>query len=164
MRSRRRSPAALQRTLQESNAWLDEVACRSRPWASMRNATRIGLGLLMAVVAVNAFAGGIYGLTGARDIPRAWLQGSPFADYLIPSLILLIVVGGSLLLAAIAVLARWPVARGLSFAAGTILLGWVIVQVLIIGPVSWLQAIMALVSGAIWLLASRLPRRASSPA
>lgn len=41
------------------------------------------LGILLLVVAINAFAGGYYGLSGAKNIPTEWLKGSPFRDYFI---------------------------------------------------------------------------------
>ena len=58
---------------------------------------RCSLGNLLAVGALNALAGGYYGLTGALGVPTEWLEGSPFADYVVPSLILLVVVSGSLI-------------------------------------------------------------------
>src|SRR6185503_7859661 len=36
------------------------------------------LGGLLAFGALNAFAGGLYGMSGAPDVPREWLEGSPF--------------------------------------------------------------------------------------
>jgi hypothetical protein len=59
------------------------------------NVARYTLGGLLALVAVNAFGGGYYGLAGAEGIPREWLAGSPFHSYFVPSLFLLVVVGGS---------------------------------------------------------------------
>ena len=55
-------------------------------------ATRYSLGGLLAFGALNAFAGGYYGMSGAEDVPREWLEGSPFEDYFIPGLILFLVV------------------------------------------------------------------------
>ncbi|MEJ2009734.1 MAG: hypothetical protein P8Z30_16535 [Acidobacteriota bacterium] len=73
--------------------------------AAGRPAVRFALGSLLAFGALNAFAGGYYGLAGARGVPTEWLAGSPFRDYWIPSLILFIIVGGSFLVAAVAVFA-----------------------------------------------------------
>jgi len=53
------------------------------------------LGVLHALMALNAVGGGLYGLTGAEGVPRTWLDGTPFNSYLVPSLILLLVVRGS---------------------------------------------------------------------
>ena len=67
------------------------------------SALRYLLGGLLAFGAINAFGGGYYGLSGAEGVPTEWLEGSPFSDYFIPSLVLFTVVGGSFLFAAIAV-------------------------------------------------------------
>jgi hypothetical protein len=115
------------------------------------------LGGLLAFGALNAFAGGYYGLSGAPGVPREWLAGSPFADYVIPSLVLVLVVGGSLLIAAAAVLARLRTARPTAYAAAAILLIWIVVQVAIIGYVSWMQPATIAAAVLILLLARRLP-------
>ena len=79
---------------------------------------RYALGLLLAFGALNAFAGGYYGLSGAPGVPVEWLAGSPFQDYFVPSVILFVVVGGTLGFAALAVLAGSRVARRSAFIAG----------------------------------------------
>ena len=114
-------------------------AATTRDSISIVPTIRSVLGPLLAVGAVNAFAGGYYGLSGAEGVPTEWLEGSPFSDYYVPSLFLFVVVGGSLLFAAIAVFAR-PHIAGISAAvAGLVVLGWIVVQVAVIGYVSWMQ-------------------------
>jgi hypothetical protein len=61
----------------------------------MRTRFRYVLGSLLAFGALNAFAGGYYGMSGAEDVPKEWLEGSPFDNYFIPGFVLFIVVGGS---------------------------------------------------------------------
>ena len=131
-------------------------AFRRRVDGEIRAVVRYVLGALLAFGALNAFGGGYYGLAGAKDVPTDWLEGSPFSDYFIPSLILFVVVGGALLLAAIAVFARWRSARGIAGGAGVIVLGWLAVQLAIIGYVSWMQPITAIVALVVLALASRL--------
>lgn len=121
------------------------------------NAARFTLGALLAFAALNAFAGAYYGLTGAKGVPKEWLEGSPFSDYFIPSLVLGVVVGGSFLLAAVAVFLGWQSGRLLARAAGAIVLGWLAVQLAIIGYVSWMQPVTAAVGAVIVALASALP-------
>lgn len=99
------------------------------------------LGALLAFGALNAFAGGYYGLSGADGVPREWLAGSPFTDYFVPSLILFVVVGGALALAAVMVFRRHRLARAGAFVAAAVLLVWIIVQLTIIGYVSWMQPV-----------------------
>ena len=117
------------------------------------------LGFLLAFGALNAFAGGYYGMAGADGVPRDWLTGSPFRDYRVPGLILFVVVGGAFLFAAMTVLARAEIGRTAALAAGAIVLGWLAVQLAIIGYVSWMQPVTAAVGFAILLLALRLPVR-----
>lgn len=103
------------------------------------------LGTLLAFSALNAFGGGYYGLAGAKGVPTQWLAGSPFTSYFIPSLILFVIVGGSLLAACAAVFAAQRWASRLTVAAALIVLGWITVQVAIIGFVSWLQPVTAII-------------------
>ncbi len=98
------------------------------------------LGALLAFGALNAFGGGYYGLSGADRVPREWLEGSPFTDYFVPSLILFVVVGGTLALAAVGVFRR-HLGRAGAWAAAAVLLGWIVVQVTITGYVSWMQSV-----------------------
>ena len=101
--------------------------------------TRRLLILIELLIAANALGGSIYGLAGAKGVPREWLEGSPFDSYLFPSLTLLVAVGGGMTVAASALIVRHKRAAEISIGAGFALLGW-IVQVLII-PFSWLQPV-----------------------
>jgi hypothetical protein len=121
-------------------------------------AIRYALGGLLAFGALNAFAGGYYGMAGAEGVPREWLEGSPFDNYFIPSLVLFVVVGGSFLAAAIAVFAKLRVARSAAFAAGAIVLGWLAVETAIIGYVSWMQPATTIGGLLILAFAWLLPR------
>jgi hypothetical protein len=127
-----------------------------------KHAPRHVLGALLAFAALNAFAGGYYGLAGAKGVPREWLRGSPFADYFVPGLVLFVIVGGALLLATVAVFARWRHARVPALAAGVIVLGWLSIQVAVIGYVSWMQPATAIGGALILALAWRLPPAAAA--
>jgi hypothetical protein len=118
---------------------------------------RYSLGTLLAFGAVNAFAGGYYGLSGAKGVPLEWLAGSPFTDYFIPSLILLFIVGSAFFVAAICVFTRSSRARASAFAAGIIVLVWICVQLAIIGYVSWMQPATFMGGIVVILLAWLLP-------
>ena len=117
------------------------------------------LGGLLAFGALNAFGGGFYGLSGAEDVPLELLDGSPFRTYFVPSLILFVVVGGSFLFAAIAVFSRARIARVSALGAGAVVLVWILVQVSIIGYVSWMQPATAIGGLLILLLSVLLPGR-----
>jgi len=118
---------------------------------------RYTLSFLLALLALNAFGGGYYGMTGAENIPVEWLKGSPFQNYIVPSLILFVCVGGSALIAAIAVFRKHRRARKAAFICGVITLLWLAVQVAIIGYVSWMQPTTAAVALIILLLTWQLP-------
>jgi hypothetical protein len=117
------------------------------------------LGILLAIVAVNAFGGGIYGMSGADSIPKQWLSHSIFDSYFVPGLILFFVVGGFSLFGSIQIFRQSGFAITSAFLAGLILMFWVLSQVAIIGYVSWLQPAMAIFAIAIIILAYLLKRK-----
>lgn len=89
--------------------------------------------MLDAFLAITAVAGGIGLLTGAISLEVALLQGSLFRSYVIPGLALLLLVGGSALLAT-GLLLRLPALGVLaSGAAGAIIMIFELVEVLVIG-------------------------------
>ena len=100
-------------------------------------------------------------MSGAKGVPVEWLQGSPFSDYTVPSLILFVIVGGSFLTAAIAVFARARIARASALIAGVIVLIWIAVQIAIIGYVSWMQPATTIGGVLILSLAWLLPQPGS---
>ena len=130
----------------------------SGPWLTRTRALRFSLAGLLTVVALNAFGGGYYGMNGAQGVPTEWLAGSPFKDYFIPSSILFIVVGGSCLAGAIALFRNTRRAPRLALACGAVVLGWIGIQVAIIGLVSWLQHAIAIAGVLILGLAGALLR------
>lgn len=123
---------------------------------------RYTLGVLLGLVALNAFAGGYYALSGAEGVPTEWLDRSPFRDYFIPGLILFIIIGGAFLAAAIAVFAHLPSARIVTFSAVLIVFIWLAVQIAIIGYVSWMQPTTAIVAIVILVIAWLLPKGKAS--
>jgi hypothetical protein len=119
---------------------------------------RYALGILLLLVAINAFGGGYYGMAGAKNVPTEWLEGSPFKSYFVPSVILFVCVGGSALVATIFVLRQHRLARKAAFSCGIIVLIWLTVQVAIIGYVSWMQPTTAVAAIIILFLTWQLPK------
>jgi hypothetical protein len=97
-------------------------------------AIRIMLVVFEAIIGLGAIGGGIAILTGAFDqwLPLAWLQGTPFSDYTIPGLILLIVIGGGMVVAAATVFVQREWAVLLSAAMGLVMIGFEIFEVVIL--------------------------------
>jgi len=100
--------------------------------------SRWALGAIEAVIAFSAAGGAAYGLSGAPGVKTSWLDGSPFSSYVVPSIVLLVAVGGSAVLALGALLTGSRRAPALSVMAGAILVGWIAVEVIWI-PFSPLQ-------------------------
>ena len=116
------------------------------------------LGSILILLAVNAFGGGYYGMAGAKNIPVEWLEGSPFPDYFIPSLFLFIVIGGLALFSGIAVFRQLRLSRKAAFSCGIIIVLWIVIQVAIIGYVSWMQPTTMVAALLILLLTWQLPK------
>ncbi len=110
-----------------------------------RQPERLVLIVLAAFAAISALAGG-YGVasTNGLGMPMAWLKTTPFANYLVPGLILGFVVGGSALVATILLVIRHPWGYVVAFGAGAIMLGWIIGEILLIQQFTWLHVVYAL--------------------
>ncbi|HET7116634.1 MAG TPA: hypothetical protein VFI29_09095 [Hanamia sp.] len=115
------------------------------------------LGVLLLLVAINAFGGGYYGMAGAIGVPIEWLQGSPFTSYFIPGLFLFTVIGGWALFASILVFMKKKFAPKAALISSEMVLLWLVVQISIIGYVSWMQPTTAVAAVLIILLAWNLP-------
>jgi hypothetical protein len=92
---------------------------------------RIVLLVIEAFVGLSALGGGIAILQGVVFgfvLPLSWLAGTPFSDYTIPGLALVIVVGGSALLAAATVFIERERAVLVSMMAGLFMAGYEVVE------------------------------------
>lgn len=94
---------------------------------------RYTLILFDAFLAISAIAGGIGLLTGAIAPDVALLQSSPFGSFLIPGLVLLLFVGGSAMLATGLMLRLPELGVAASGVAGVMIMGFEVVEVLVIG-------------------------------
>lgn len=113
--------------------------------------------VLLLVQGIGGVAGGL-SLTLAPDgsimkMPTSYLDGSPFPDYLVPGLILLLVLGVLPLAAATGL---WLDRRWAWFAAVAVGLGlmiWILVEIFII-PYTWLQPVFGVVGVLIFAVAA----------
>lgn len=123
------------------------------------------LAALCLTVGVTAIAGGIT-LVARPDgsllqLPVSVLRHSPFSGFLIPGLILLLVVGGANLIAGGLVARDAPAGNAAAALAGLALLGWIVVQMLLLRTVEGLQVVYLL--AALAILAEARHRHARQP-
>jgi hypothetical protein len=90
---------------------------------------------IAVIVAIGALFGG-YGLLAdpaGLGVKQAWLDGTPFPDYTVPGVTLLVVIGGGMLFTAAAAVRGAPVAGPAAFVMGLALLVWGSVETVTIG-------------------------------
>lgn len=88
---------------------------------------------LLAFGTLSAAAGGIALLTGTITLPAEWLDDTVFASYTVPGLILALVVGGSQVVALYATLRHQDWAVVAAGVAGSVLMGWIIGEGILVG-------------------------------
>jgi len=98
-------------------------------------ATRNAVGALAGFIAFTAISGGTAILTGLDQFPMEWLEGTPFDNYMLPALILLVVVGGTSLAAAAAMFAKHEVGAITSMVAGLVMSGFIVGEVILLNRV-----------------------------
>lgn len=126
-----------------------------------RDVGRVVLTVVLVVEGVAAVVGGVLLLADPFGAPMGMsvtmLDGTPFASYLIPGLLLTLVLGVYPLLVAVLLWRRpaWRAMAGVErltgchwcwsavVAAGVAMVLWIAVQVALLGPVSWVQAVIA---------------------
>lgn len=127
--------------------------------------TRAASILLHAVLGVAAIAAGqaFARRPSGRDLgmDARWLEGSPFPDFRIPGLFLLLVIAPANLLSALLLLRRHRGGPPLSLATGLLLVVWLAIQTAILGfrdrsqAIWWLLFPLVAVLGAAQLRARR---------
>jgi hypothetical protein len=86
-------------------------------------------------VGVGAIYGGVSLLHDAEGfgLKESWLDGSPFPDYTIPAIFLLVVIGGGMLVSALLAWRSSSLAPLAALKMGFILVAWLIIETAIIG-------------------------------
>ena len=105
----------------------------------------IVLGALQAFIGLGAMGGGFMLVSdpsgSALGLPLSFLDGSPFADFLIPGIFLLAVNGVGSMIAAGLSFTRRRYAQEIAIVLGAILVTWIVIQVVIISSFHWLQVL-----------------------
>jgi len=123
---------------------------RSLRWPLLASALLLAVGAIPAGVAFALRPDG--SLVG---MPLGVLAGTPFPDFRLPGLVLALAVGGSTLAAAVLVAVQARRAADVAVVAGAITLGWIAIQLWLIGYVSPLQPLVAMLGLALMGLAWR---------
>jgi hypothetical protein len=119
-----------------------------------------GVWILLALLVVQGLGGlgGGLALTLKPDgsimqMPLSYLDGSPFSDFLIPGLILLLVLGVLPLVAAVGVWRRRKWGWFAAFIVGCALMIWILVEITIV-PFIWLQPTFGVIGVLIFAVAA----------
>lgn len=123
-----------------------QIQRRARRGAKLSRALSLWLALFSAM---SCLTGGVALVISRRGTellpPLEMLRFTPFRDYLIPGLILMLVVGGTQLVAVVAILRRHKAADLACVLAGAALSGWVIAEAAMLRVLTRMQAFFLIV-------------------
>jgi hypothetical protein len=102
-----------------------------------------------AFIGVSALGGGyaVLGDAEGMGLSPEWLAGSPFADYRVPGLFLMVVLGVGMLAAAVLTLRGHRLWPAVALAMGVVLGAWLAVETAIIGLRGGPQVVLLVVTG-----------------
>jgi len=104
-----------------------------------------GLGVLQVFIGLGAVGGGLALVlepSGANlGMPVEMLNRSPFSNFLIPGIVLMVVNGMGSLIGGVASFTRYHYAGEIAMALGIFLVLWIVVQVWWIDTFHWLHAL-----------------------
>lgn len=94
----------------------------------------------------------------ALGVPLSLLEGSPFTNFLVPGIFLLVVNGIGSMIGAGLSFTKKRYAQDIAIVLGTILVAWIVIQVVIIRSFSWLH-ILYFILGVVELIIGMYIRR-----
>ena len=116
---------------------------------------KIFLNLLTAFVTLTAIAGGLLLIMdpegSSLHLTTSMLQNTPFDDYMVPGIFLILLVGGANGIALISQLVKSSGIYRWTIAGAIVLIVWTTIQMLIFSGASWLQ-ILFLFTGVFMIL------------
>ena len=112
--------------------------------------TKLLLNILAVVLLLINGLGAIYGGTNLVAFPDgssiglslSWLEHSPFENYLVPGIVLLLANGVLSMIAVLAIMIGARISALLVILQGILLTGWILVQMLLIQTVYFLHVVM----------------------
>jgi hypothetical protein len=121
---------------------------------------RLLLFLLLTFIALSAVFSGMFMLCypdgSFLGLSTALLKDTAFHSFTIPGIILTVVVGGTSLVAVVLNVLAHPMRYNWAIAAGVVLAGWIVVQMLLINTFHWLQFVYLLLALMVLLLSWQL--------
>lgn len=121
-----------------------------------RALVRIILVAVQAATGVLAVFGGLALIFDVWQLPLSQLGGTPFSSWAGPGWLLLILIGGSSLGAALSLWIDSELGPWIALAAGMILVIWILVQMAMIGVTMFLQPLFLVVGIVMVILAALL--------
>jgi hypothetical protein len=115
-----------------------------------------GLAAFLGLVSLSAYGGVVGFWSGAIDMGPEITSRFPFASPVLAGTALLLVVALPTSVAAVAAWRGSPRTADLTALAGVLLVGWIVVQVLVIGEFSWFQPVYASIGLVLVALGLRL--------
>lgn len=127
----------------------------------LQRARRASLVGTAGFIAFWAFAGAVGLIGGGVDLGDEIIARLPLNSPALAGLLLAAIVGMPMTVTAILALRSHPRATLAGIGSGLLLLGWVLVQPLVIGQFNWLQPVFGLLGAIVCLLGWRLARPTS---
>ncbi|MEJ2114441.1 MAG: hypothetical protein P8X62_12445 [Flavobacteriaceae bacterium] len=122
------------------------------------------LGILQALIGLTAIAGGfrlISNPNGIPDFPIEWLSNSPFNNYFIPGLVLLIVIGLGNVLAGTVTFLRKRYSGSIAIVLGIFLILYMATEVWFVGLRNFLQPLYFILGVIVLILGLKLFKSAT---
>jgi hypothetical protein len=114
---------------------------------------------LEVVIAVNAVYGGVGLMVNGMGMPGDWLDATPFDSWTLPGVFLLVAVAVPMSIAAVGELTRSRLAYLASITAGLALIGWILLQVVVLRRYFFLQPVLGVAGLLVVALARWAHRR-----
>jgi len=121
------------------------------------------LGALQAFIGLTAITGGfrlVSNPNGLPDFPIGWLSNSPFTNYFIPGLVLLIVIGFCNVLAGRVTFLRKRYSGGIAVVLAAFLILYMTVEVWFVGLRNFLQPLYFMLGAVVLILGFKVFRSA----
>ena len=116
--------------------------------------------ILLSFIGITATLSGLLMLSNPdgeiMKLSVSLLKETPFNDFRVPGILLTVLVGGTTLLAIFYNMQRHPNRYNWAIAGGTVIIGWIIAQMILIRTLHWLHCVYLILGLLIILIAYQL--------